>query len=272
MGKTELENLLSLLDNWAAFFTLLVVIGVGGELFVHIKYSRTSKRLIAMQHDEEKAREAEIARLGKEAAESGKGIADANARAAEANAHAAKAEEHLGAANERASQAYERAAQAEREAAKFNETAERERLARLKLEAALTPRSLSIEQHRDMVAKLRGYSGQRLDIFIYGDATEIVRTANLIGGTVRDAGWNVKLWATMSSGVAVTGILVSTRAGSPATVEHAANSLISALNSGGMSSTLFTPFTGTEIPAAINGPNWDTNDIAPIRIMVGAKP
>ena len=272
MDKNALENLLSTLDWWAGFFTLLVVIGVGGELFVHIKSGRVSKRLIAIQHDEEKVRETEIARLGKEAAESGKSIAEANARAAEANAHAKSAEEHLAGANERASQAYERAAQAEKEAAKFNETAERERLARLQLEAKFTPRSLTPEQFKDLVAKLKPYSGQRLDILLYGNTPEIIGIASPIAEAANNAGWNVKAWTTISPNMAITGMLVSVRADAPITVEHAADSLVIALNSEGLSCGHYAAFTGTDIPAALNGPSWDTNDIAPIRIMVGTKP
>jgi hypothetical protein len=43
MDKGTLEGLIGALDNWAAFFTLLVVIGVGGELVVHVWQSRASK-------------------------------------------------------------------------------------------------------------------------------------------------------------------------------------------------------------------------------------
>jgi len=48
MDKDALEGLISVLDNWAAFFTLLVVIGVGGELVVHIMQSRANAKLIGI--------------------------------------------------------------------------------------------------------------------------------------------------------------------------------------------------------------------------------
>jgi hypothetical protein len=52
MGKEALDALLSVLDNWAALFTLLVVIGVGGELVIHVMQSRANKKLIALQRTE----------------------------------------------------------------------------------------------------------------------------------------------------------------------------------------------------------------------------
>ncbi|HEY2121335.1 MAG TPA: hypothetical protein VGH37_19265 [Candidatus Acidoferrum sp.] len=45
MGKESLEALIAMLDNWAAFFTLLVVVAVGGELIVHVMQSRANKKL-----------------------------------------------------------------------------------------------------------------------------------------------------------------------------------------------------------------------------------
>ncbi len=66
MDKDALEGLISVLDNWAAVFTLLVVIGVGGELVIHVMSSRANKKLIALQKSEALAQEAEIARLHRE--------------------------------------------------------------------------------------------------------------------------------------------------------------------------------------------------------------
>ena len=89
MNKEALEGLISVLDNWAAFFTLLVVIGVGGELVVHVISSRTNKKLIALQSSESLTQEAEIARLKKDSASFELDIARANKGAADANERAA---------------------------------------------------------------------------------------------------------------------------------------------------------------------------------------
>lgn len=89
MNKDALEGLIAVLDNWAAFFTLLVVIGVGGELVVHVISSRTNKKLIALQKSESLIQETEIARLKKDSASFGLDIAKANKGAADANERAA---------------------------------------------------------------------------------------------------------------------------------------------------------------------------------------
>src|SRR2546428_2288570 len=121
--KALLETRLDSLDGWAVLFTLLVVLGVGGELVVHIMSSRTSKRLIEIQKAEEQQRQAEIARLPKEAEIARKDIAEAHARAAEAN-----------------------------------QKAEEEKLARVKIEEKLAPRHLSAEQQRRIVSALKPFA------------------------------------------------------------------------------------------------------------------
>jgi len=128
MGKSELEAFLSALDHWAAFFILLVVIGVGGELVTHILSSRANKRMITLQREEDQQRQTEIARLNKEAGD---------------------ARKSAGEAAERAAKAQERATEASRKA-------EEERVARLKLEAQLAPRRLSGEQQKIMQANMVG--------------------------------------------------------------------------------------------------------------------
>jgi hypothetical protein len=69
MGKEALEAWLNTLDSWSAIFTLCVVIGVGGELIVHLMQSRANKRLNVLQHSEALAQEAVIARLNKDSAD-----------------------------------------------------------------------------------------------------------------------------------------------------------------------------------------------------------
>jgi hypothetical protein len=154
MDKSTLEGLLSILDNWAAFFTLLVVIGVGGELVVHVMQSRANKKLIALQNTEALAQEAEIVRMKNASASFELDIAKANKGSAAALERAAKAEENLGnakkdaadanakaegfrlsiaKANESASQAQSQVANATAEAAKANLE-----LARLRTSRSLT--------------------------------------------------------------------------------------------------------------------------------------
>lgn len=83
MDKPGLEALLTSLDHWAGLFILLVVIGVGGELVVHLLSSRASGRLIALQNAEEQKLKTEMSRLGGVTAEANKVAAQANERANE---------------------------------------------------------------------------------------------------------------------------------------------------------------------------------------------
>jgi len=83
MDKSQLEALLTALDHWTVFFTFLVVMGVGGELVVHVLYSRASGRLIVLQHTEEQQLRTEISRLSNTTAEANKIAAQANQRAEE---------------------------------------------------------------------------------------------------------------------------------------------------------------------------------------------
>jgi len=83
MDKPGLEALLTSLDHWAGLFILLVVIGVGGELVVHLLSSRASGRLIALQNAEEQKLKTELSRLGGVTAEANKVAAQANERANE---------------------------------------------------------------------------------------------------------------------------------------------------------------------------------------------
>ncbi len=161
MNKDALDGLISLLDNWAALFTLLVVIGVGGELVVHVIQSRANKKLIALQNSEALVQEAEIARMKKDSASFELDIANAKKGAADALERAAKAEENLGNARKAAAVAEQHAADANAKAegfrlsiAKANESAAQAQSqvanataeaakANLELARLKTPRSLT---------------------------------------------------------------------------------------------------------------------------------
>jgi len=64
---------------------------------------------------------------------------------------------------------------------------------------------------------------------------------------------------------------VGTHIGSDRNTTEAAETLISALQAAGIASGRFTPQFGDELPMALMG-NWDAKNIAPIRILIGAKP
>lgn len=184
MPKEALEALIAALENWAAFFTLLVVLGVGGELVVHVMQSRANKKLITIQHQEALAQETEIARLQNTSASARLEIAKANEGAAMALTKAAQAEENLGTARKEAALANERAADA-------NKIAEGERLARLKIEEKLAPRTLNDEQRKRIESKLKPFAGTPYELALnpVPEATDLL---GVIAPILRSAGWVYK--------------------------------------------------------------------------------
>lgn len=180
MDKDALEGLVSLLDNWAAFFTLLVVIGVGGELVVHVIQSRANKKLIALQKSEALAQEAEIARMKKDSASFELDIANAKKGAADALERAAKAEENLGNAKKDAALALQRAADA-------NRIAEDERLKRVQIEERMRPRSL--KPSPQAVSVLKAYKGTEYTFSsVFGDE-ESINLLKQLDSILLSAGW-----------------------------------------------------------------------------------
>jgi hypothetical protein len=184
MSKEALEALIGTLDSWAAVFTLLVVLGVGGELVIHVLQSRANKKLIALQHTEAISQETEIARLRKEAGSYGLDIAKAKQGAAEALERAAKAEENLGNARKDAAEASERSAEA-------NKIAEGERLERLKIQARLAPRTLSADQQQRIETRLKPFSGTPYELCV-DPVPEAINLLTIVDAILRSAGWSNK--------------------------------------------------------------------------------
>jgi hypothetical protein len=251
-------------------FELMVIVGVAGELIADGGIFLFSRHLQTISETEfaglnkqaaDAYKEAESAR--KEADSFERDIAQANERAAAANERAAKAEQHLGEANERASNA-------EKQAAKSNEIAERERLARLQLEARLAPRSLSPAQRDDLANRLKPFSGTSLDIFIYGDTNEMLSIGLALTSVATAAGWSVRTWG-VSVELVVTGVVVGTKSGVDKGVDAAANALVLALNRNGITTSPGSVFD-LPLPGRLTGPPLDINKTAPIRMLIGSKP
>jgi hypothetical protein len=197
---TNLETSLDSLEHWLAFMTALVVlglvleywhelpeaidalkkawswkplciisgailitVGVAGELFVQSLASRKETGL-------RKANDAVFAGL---------------------NAEAAKARKDASNASERASQADERASENEKEAARLQKMAEAERLERIRLEAIVAPRSLSLDQQRLIAAACRRFSGHRVLLSSYGLDGEGAALGAQIISVLRSAGVTV---------------------------------------------------------------------------------
>jgi hypothetical protein len=180
MNKDALEGLISVLDNWAAFFTLLVVIGVGGELAIHIMSSRANKKLIALQKGEALTQEAEIAQMKKDSASFDLEVQKAKEGTAEALARAAKAEENLGNAKKDAALALQKAADA-------NRIAEEERLKRVQLEERMKDRSLT--NSSILVNELSAFKGtEYMFTAVFADE-ESINLLKQVDAVLQSAGW-----------------------------------------------------------------------------------
>lgn len=135
----------------------------------------------------------------------------------------------------------------------------------------LADRTLSPAQQTDIATRLRPFGPQQVDVIIIGDLPEITNITVSIILAMQQAGWTVKPAVKAIAGPAVAGVRVGTKIGSSKDIEDSVDALILALRAAGIFSTRFVPQFGDELPMAIMG-NWDSKNVAPIRILVGAKP
>jgi hypothetical protein len=204
-----------------------------------------------------------------EVAQSNKDAAIARQEAETARKEADSFELDIGKAKKGAADANERAAQAEKQAAESNRKAGQEQLARLQLEAKLADRGLTAAQQATMASRLSKFGPRRIDVILFGNTPEISRIAVAIVIALQKAGWTVGNSGSAMAGSA-SGILIGTHSGSTQDVNAAADSLISALKEAGIASGRL-PAYDDNLPAAMAG-RWDSSNIAPIRMIVGAKP
>lgn len=164
-----------------------------------------------------------------------------------------------------------RAASALEAAAKSNEAAERERQARLQLEARIAPRSIPAEAQLRLVGSLRASAGRAVDIFCVGVGREIAEFSEQLESVMRKAGVNVRRWTVMG-GASAKGVVFQTRP-SPGAEDNALTAtLIDSLNAAGISAGFHGTFTGDNVPANVTGPSWDPDHIAAVRVFIGDKP
>ncbi|MBS1875975.1 MAG: hypothetical protein JSU00_22370 [Acidobacteria bacterium] len=147
--------------------------------------------------------------------------------------------------------------------------AEEERLARVKIERRLAPRTLTAAEHARLVAVLKTLGRQDVDIFLYPNDPEITSLAEHVAGALYLAGWTFA-WFQPLSGGRVSGMSIEVDPKDPAAVKRA-NGLAAALKSVGMEvsgplATLPTPPT-TMPPYTFGGRNVG----ASIRLTVGKK-
>ncbi len=201
-----------------------------------------------------KAAEAQVAVANAASKDAVAKVAAADARSAQASAKAEGFRLDIARANESAKQAEAQAVQATLELARFR-----------------APRTLSVSQQASIAARLRVHGARRVDVIIIGDGREIGDVTDNIVAAARQAGWVIRVIGKAISGPNVSGVLVGTHLGSTKDVSDAADTLISALQAAGIVSGRFAPQFDDELPMALMG-TWDKNNVAPIRMLISAKP
>lgn len=167
------------------------------------------------------------------------------------------AEERIAALRERIASAEARAAEANRAAAEANEKAEQERLARVKLEARLAPRAMSLAQHEVALhAALLPFAGTQFWVITQtaedrDPGTEQMQFAALLSEVLVRAGWikeRYSEWTVSKTAlplfrrVSGRGVEVGYQNGDVGTLRAAA-ALASGLSAANVDSVATTPFT-----------------------------
>lgn len=203
-------------------------------------------------------------------------LAETNARAEEAKADASQslaaakqAESNLAGANSRAEEARAASAEANARAAEANKIAEGERLARVKIEERLAPRSITPTQISGLAKRLKPYAGMSIDILQIGESPEITHFRSLIETPLRDAGLHVLSSTAVGSGSFV-GLSVGVFIDAKEPEKAAASALLSALNAEGINAANDGAFKRENWPGFTMAPP-DSNKAA-IRIYIGSKP
>lgn len=202
-------------------------------------------------------------------------LADTNARAEEAKADASQslaaakqAEANLAGANSRAEEARAASAEANARAAEANKIAEGERLARVKIEERLAPRSITPEQIAGLSKRLKPYAGITIDILQIGESPEITHFRSLIETSLRAAGLNPLSSTAVGSGSFV-GLAVGVFIDANDSEKQATSALLSALNAEGIAAANDGSFKRENWPGFTMAPPGSNK--AAIRIYVGSK-
>ncbi|WP_434877302.1 hypothetical protein [Bradyrhizobium sp. HKCCYLRH2057] len=149
---------------------ILVVLGVSGELGLHVASSQVVTKIRGIQREIDTAQRTTIAEITKQSAEASERAANAEQRAAEARAEVARANEN--------------AANAQKQTAQLELALEKERQARL-------PRSIGRDQREKLIAALK--SAPKGKVFVIGSFfdAESTQFANEISQILKDAGFEI---------------------------------------------------------------------------------
>ena len=167
------------LDSWARALSkigwVLIVIGVAGEGLYEARVSRADGWLqdfsnILLASAQRQAADAigDAGRANQRASENERQAALARSDAKKAEGHLADALAKAESAKALAKGYDKQIAESKAQAEAAHAVAESERLERIKLEAAVAPRSLSLEQQRQIAAVCRQFAGHRVLVSSYG--------------------------------------------------------------------------------------------------------
>jgi hypothetical protein len=243
--KEALETSLQHIDVLLQIFAVIVAVGVLGEAVFGVRHVLLSRRLRVIEKAEDLQHRLTIAGLQRDGESLKKTANDAEQKAEGFRLQIA--------------QANERAANAEKEVARLNELAERERLARIKIEEKLAPRSLGQKQQGRIASELKTFAGQEFDVFTHRlDDPEAVNFSVQLVDILRAAGWvrngkgGQRWWMT-------EGVFVGVPKNASTRTTQAVGSLVSALSAEG-------------ILAANHNPYPEEGDKETIPIIVAKKP
>jgi hypothetical protein len=163
-------------------------------------------------------------------------------------------------------------ARANERAASANETAERERFARLQLEARLADRVLTPDQQGRITA---AFKGQIVEVVVFGESTEISNFSGAIVGSVAKAE-DIGLTIKQSSGIgmAVRGVLVGVKPSADASVQRVADLFIRILQETvGVGPWDFDKLIGPSglVRTQQVGKPIKPGETAPLKIFIGSK-
>jgi hypothetical protein len=165
-------------------------------------------------------------------------------------------------------------AEAQARAAEANQKAEGERLARVKIEERLAPRSVSPERFSAIVSTLVLFPATSISIWQAGETPEIGGMARTVLAATQAARWDVNLWTWTGAGPFI-GLIIVTKPEATPQIVAAGDALASALNMAGLQCVKENwpanqPWE--TVGGMHNGPQTPRPTQAPIRIVIGAKP
>ena len=168
------------------------------------------------------------------------------------------AEKSINDAKTQAAQAHAKAAEAE-----------------LALEQFKAPRTISDADAERMRENLRKFAGENLEIFMFGETTEITSLRTRVAGILQDAGWHVQSWAVVSGGSA-TGTIVVVKPNAAIKVFEAADALVRELRESKVPSDGQLPpkvwqDNWDAAPSVTTGPAWTAEGHPPLRLLIGSK-